>query len=151
VRNYTRRYKINVQNPDILLYLCSALKSNHMSLDITLTSAHPQEQVCVHCGHTNADIVELYSANITHNLNAMAEAVGIYEPLWRPKENGIKTAAQLIDVLTLGVARLRSNPDYYKTFDSPNGWGTYKDFVPWVEALLAACIQYPDAIVEVDI
>lgn len=27
----------------------------------------------------------IFSANITHNLNAMAEAAGIYKHLWRPE------------------------------------------------------------------
>lgn len=31
--------------------------------------------------------VELFEANITHNLNKMAKEVGIYEYLWRPDED----------------------------------------------------------------
>ena len=52
-----------------------------MSLDVTLTAVRP---------------TEVYSANITHNLGLMAEEAGIYQPLWRPEELGIKTAAGLI-------------------------------------------------------
>ncbi len=32
---------------------------------------------------------------------------------------------------------------------SVNGWGTYKNFVPWVAKYLAACEEYPDADVSV--
>jgi precorrin-6x reductase len=33
-----------------------------------------------------------FEANITHNLNRMAEAAGVYKVLWRPEENEIKCA-----------------------------------------------------------
>jgi len=38
----------------------------------------------------------IFEANITHNLNRMAQAAGIYEALWCPDEIGITKAAQLI-------------------------------------------------------
>lgn len=38
---------------------------------------------------------------------------------------------------------------HYFPNNSPNGWGTYKYFVPWLEKYLAACKEYPDAVVEV--
>jgi len=30
-----------------------------------------------------------------------------------------------------------------------NGWGLYEDFVPWIERYLAACEEYPEAIIRV--
>ena len=36
-------------------------------------------------------------ANITHNLNRMAEAVDLYLPLWRPEEIGIAQAEEIVD------------------------------------------------------
>lgn len=94
--------------------------------------------------------VEVYSSNITHNLGGMAEAAGIYQALWRPEEIGIEKAEQLIEPLTRGLERLRAEPERFSAYNSPNGWGLYKNFVPFVERYLAACIENPDAIVSVD-
>jgi hypothetical protein len=92
---------------------------------------------------------EVYSANITHNLGAMANEAGIYKHLWRPDEIGVTTAAQLIEPLTAGLALLKSDPARFEKFNSENGWGLYKHFVPFVENYLAACREYPDATVSV--
>lgn len=105
-----------------------------MSLDVYLTAVRP---------------TEVYSSNITHNLNTMAEAAGIYKHLWRPDELGIKTAAELIEPLREGLARLRATPDVFVALEPENKWGTYRDFVPWVARYLAACEENPDATVGV--
>lgn len=105
-----------------------------MSLDVSLMAVRP---------------VEVYTANITHNLNKMAEAAGIYKHLWRPDEIGITKAAQLIEPLTVGLADLKARPEFFATFDAENGWGKYPGLVRFVEAYLAACIADPDADVEV--
>lgn len=99
-----------------------------------------------------ADIVcdgEVYSANITHNLNRMAEAAGIYEACWRPEEIGVTKAGELIPRLRDGLAKLRSDPARFRAYDASNGWGTYEDFVPWVAEYLAACEDHPEATVSV--
>ena len=95
--------------------------------------------------HDCQDHDRLYDANITHNLGVMADAAGIYEACWRPEEIGITKAAQLVPLLRAGLEKLQSDPKHYKTFDSPNGWGLYEHFVPWVAKYLAACEEYPDA------
>lgn len=105
-----------------------------MSLDVTLKKVMP---------------TEVYSSNITHNLNKMAAAAGIYEVLWRPEELDLKYASELIPLIEEGLNKLKADPDYYKTFNSPNGWGKYEDFVPFVEEYLAACKENPDAEVSV--
>jgi len=92
---------------------------------------------------------EVYSANITHNLNTMAEAAGIYDCLWRPEEIGITYAAQLIDPLSHGLQELCRNPERFLPLNPPNGWGDYEGLVSFVEKYLLACIKYPAAIVEV--
>lgn len=111
---------------------------------------------------------EVYDANITHNLGTMASEAGIYEALWRPyqlkpeyvhdddykvemafEESVTTIASEIIPVLEKGLADLKARPEYFKTFDSPNGWGTYKHFVPFVEKYLNACKKYPDALVSV--
>ncbi len=32
----------------------------------------------------------------------------------------------------------------YRALEPENKWGTYDNFVPWVERYLAACEEYPD-------
>lgn len=84
------------------------------------------------------------SMNITHNLADMAEAAGIFKCLWRAEENGFKRARQLIKPLESAIADMRARPEFYKQYDAPNGWGTYKDFAPWLERLLEICRENPN-------
>ena len=91
----------------------------------------------------------VFDANITHNLNKMADAAGIYEACWRPEEIGAIKASDIIPILEKGFEDMKARPEHFKKFDSENGWGTYKDFLPWVESYLKACREYPDAIIEV--
>lgn len=90
---------------------------------------------------------EVFSRNITHNLNKMAAAAGIYQHLWHPEDIGITKASELIEPLRAGLDRMKSDPAHFQTFDSPNGWGRYVHFVPFVEACLKACEENPDAAV----
>ncbi len=88
-----------------------------------------------------------WSRNITHNLNKMADAAGIYKHLWRPEEIGIVTAQQLIEPLTAALADLEARPDHYRQFDAENGWGDYSGFVAFVRAVLAAATERPTYLV----
>jgi len=118
-----------------------------VSLDISLISltVEPIPCVCLGCGneHTREVRPQPYSANITHNLEPMARAAGIYAALWRGED--VETAADLAIVLHEGLTILRADPERFKRYDAPNGWGTYRDFVPWLEGLLQACDEHPDA------
>ena len=97
------------------------------------------------CRHDCRDYDELFSSNITHNLGEMAAAAGIYEHCWHPDRLGITKAGQLIEPLRAGLALLRSDPKRFEKYNSPNGWGLYEHFVPWLASYLSACEQYPDA------
>ncbi len=107
-----------------------------MSLDVYLVS-------------TDSDGDEVYSANITHNLNRMADAAGIHKALWRPDEVGYTHAAQLVEPLRTGLALLRERPAHFKTFNPSNGWGSYEGLVRFVEDYLRACEEYPASEVSV--
>ena len=114
-----------------------------MSLDIDLKRIEVSMDINFKKELIKEDTV--FSTNITHNLNRMAQEAGIYGIVWRPEENGIKLAEQLIKPLTEAVSLLESNPDHFKKFDAENGWGTYKDFLPWLKEYLNACIKNPVA------
>jgi hypothetical protein len=103
-----------------------------MSLDVSLEEMRP---------------TDVFSANITHNLNRMAAEAGIYDACWRPEEIGITKAGDLIPLLEKGLADLKSRHEHFEQFNAENGWGCYEHFVPWVEKYLEACRDYPEATV----
>lgn len=105
-----------------------------MSLDVSLIKVQP-------CA--------VYEANITHNLSSMADEAHLYYALWRPESRGWKYARDIIDTLEKGLADLKQRPEHFEKFDAPNGWGLYKNFVPFVERYLEACKEFPDAEIEV--
>lgn len=88
---------------------------------------------------------EVYSANITHNLTHMADDAGIYDVIWHPDKAGITKASQLVKPLSKGLRLLNSDPDRFRKFNSPNGWGDYEALMSFVEQYLLACIKYPEA------
>lgn len=118
-----------------------------MSLDVFLKGPTPKLTRCECCGQEReVDEVEyLYDANITHNLSTMADRAGIYHHLWRPDAINIHKAAALIQPLTEGLERLKSDPEHYKAFNPSNGWGNYNNLVSFVSQYLAACKEYPAA------
>lgn len=116
-----------------------------MSLSVYLISKEIDKKECLHCGSTYDHRNELFWANITHNLGGMAEEAGIYKHLWRPEEIGITTASELIEPLTNGLNAMKSDPKRFKKFSADNEWGTYEQFIPWIADYLCACIENPDA------
>ena len=111
-----------------------------MSLEVTLMVTKP---------------CEVYSGNITHNLGKMASAVvlsngkTLYDVLWRPDEHGYTKAIDLLPMLREGVYELTSFPDKYKVYNPENGWGSYENFVQFVHQYREACIENPDADLEI--
>jgi hypothetical protein len=87
--------------------------------------------------------------NITHNLNTMADAAGIYKALWRPEEIGAERAKDVADLLRVGLVNLKASPWKYVQYNDEDGWGTYEQFIPFVEEVLEACDQYPSARIRV--
>jgi hypothetical protein len=119
-----------------------------MSLDVYLKGPE-NAVVCSHCDSTYTERETLYEANITHNLGMMARKAHLYLALWRPDEQGITVAAQLIPLLEDGLKQLEERPDFFKSFNPSNGWGNYDGLVNFTRKYLDACKQNPDAIVVV--
>lgn len=91
----------------------------------------------------------VFEANFTHNVSRMADQAGLYEPIWNADENCV-CASDLIEPLTTGIAMMKAETERFKKFDAPNKWGTYDQFLPWLERLLEACTDYPDAKIFID-
>jgi hypothetical protein len=118
-----------------------------MSLDVYLNR---KRRISYDDGETYTEDTEcVFSSNITHNLNKMAMEAGIYQALWRPEEIGKSKAGEIFPLIEKGLADLKERPGHYKKFNSDNGWGTYHDFVAFVEEYLEACKMYPHADIEV--
>jgi len=123
-------------------YFGDKTKDEQMSLDVRLS-------VLADTGGEHLTEFSIYSSNITHNLNKMATAVGFYHQIWRPDECGIEFAGDLADILESGLQKLKQDPEFYKSFNSENGWGEYEGFVKFVEEYAAACKVHPKALVSV--
>lgn len=108
-----------------------------MSLDVDLTVEVDGQKVSV------------FSANITHNLGKMASNAGVYYACWRPEEINATHAAHILPMLDDGIKTMKEFPEHYKRFDSPNGWGLYAHFLPWLEKYAEACRKFPSAKIEV--
>jgi len=101
-----------------------------MSLDLTFT----------------VDDAKVWSGNITHNLTRMAEAIGAYDALWRPEENGIEEARQLIVPLTAAREKLLQMPEEKLCALEPeNKWGTAKGFDAFLWGTIRAARKWPGA------
>jgi hypothetical protein len=55
----------------------------------------------------------------------------------------------VFEALEAGLDSMKKNQDFYKRYNPKNGWGSYDNFIPWVERYISACKQYPDATVNV--
>ena len=88
---------------------------------------------------------DVFHSNITHNLNRMAQEADICDALWRPDENGLTVADQLITPLRVGLDLLRSDPERFKRLNPANGWGTYELLVDFVAEYVGACERFPTA------
>lgn len=93
----------------------------------------------------------LYESNITHNLNIMADKAGIYKALWMPQVLGVRFAKDILITLKKGLELLLAEPNYFESFNSKNGWGTYDDFVLFVRNYIKAIEDYPESIIQVSL
>ena len=118
-----------------------------MSLDVYLTQTTYLECKCGEVHKIKEE--DVYNNNITHNLGEMAKEAGIYYHVWRPDEIDIIKASELIKPLEDALCIMKEQPKRFKKHDSPNGWGLYENFVPWLESYLDACKDYPDSIISV--
>jgi len=110
-----------------------------MSLDVYLTVPSPVTRL------SGSETNEVYSANITHNLNEMAKAAGLYECIWRPEEVGVTKAGKLVAQLAAGLSSLVSDPAKFKAMNPAKGRGSYAGLVAFVTGYAIACAENPDA------
>ena len=90
---------------------------------------------------------EVYSLNITHNLNTMADKAGLYYPLWQPHAIEATHAKDLIHVLLNGILWLEENKEEAEKYNAKNGWGDYHNLLLSAKEYLKNCKANPNAII----
>lgn len=143
------------------------VRENGVNRELTLAEAKERFPNATDIEERVEKTYTLYSDNITHNLNTMAEACGLYNPLWRPfkllenysskKESEDEDyeydfeisnsiyAKQLVEHLEKGLLNLIENEVKLKELNPTNGWGTYEGLVKFTKNYLNACKQYPES------
>jgi len=113
-----------------------------MSLDIMLKNHNTLK--CPHCGEITSlgEDETVFDCNITHNLSKMADVANINGATW---DAWGKKCKDVVKELEDGIKDMKARPEYYRQFDADNGWGTYDDFMPWLNKLLIAYKEFPEA------
>ena len=95
-------------------------------------------------------------ANITHNMNKMAQRIFVsenketlYDYVWRPEElyREIYTN-EMKNVLTKGICIMVSKRKSLLRYEPKNGWGSYDSFLKFLIEYKKACEDHPDYIIE---
>ncbi len=76
----------------------------------------------------------------------MWKKAGIYDALYNSE--GME-AKEILPILIDGLADMIENKNEYESLNSPNGWGTYTNAVPWLIELIKGCKDNPEGIIEV--
>lgn len=103
-------------------------------------------------GLTVGDVIVVHEkvcdVGITHNLSKMADAVGLYDPLWEPMEHGWTVASDITEKLKDGMGKLLDMPTAERTrLNPPNGWGNHQTFLESVNTIMQACIKHPCSVI----
>jgi hypothetical protein len=84
---------------------------------------------------------QLTGKNMTYNLNSMlTAALGIP---FRELDNA--PCSEAAGVINKAIHKMKVDPEFFKTFNPPNGWGTYEGCLSNLEWLLKCCIDHPKA------
>lgn len=88
----------------------------------------------------------VFSGNMTHNVTNMWAEAGVYSALY--ETNGM-SAFTITNILAHGICDMMFYPEKYKAMDSPNGWGLYENALPFLTEIYKACLEYPEAKIEI--
>jgi hypothetical protein len=91
-------------------------------------------------------IVTVFDTNYTHNVTPMWRKAGCYDALYMSEG---KSAAEVLPALRAALYAMQSDSDGYRALDAPNKWGTYETALPWLERLVAAFEENPNATIRV--
>lgn len=138
-----------------------------MSLDVTIIYKKPKrvDYNATHaaCGSTYAiyndgeafEEIE-WSANITHNMTAMARHIPVgvkhrnkvyegtlYDFVWHPEKQENVSTTLMSKILIQGIIYMVANRKTLLPFTPANGWGSYDNFLRWLTKYKEACEDNP--------
>ena len=73
-----------------------------------------------------------FEGDVTYNVSAMLKRAGIH-----PNVLHNLPVVHVRPVIWNAYMVMRENPEYFRQFDAPNGWGTYETTFAFVERLTA--------------
>lgn len=88
--------------------------------------------------------ISLGNCNITHNLIGMFRVAGLYEVLWHGDG---KVAGEVLPLLRAGYEMMSNDPERFRAFDSPNGWGTYGGAMSFLRSVIDLCEEHPQGVI----
>jgi hypothetical protein len=91
-------------------------------------------------------MVEVASANFTHNTTPMWRKAGCYDALYNSQG---KKASEVVGALRQARDAMLAHPEVYRALDPPNGWGKFDDAYPWLCEVVEHFTAHPDAIIRV--
>jgi hypothetical protein len=71
---------------------------------------------------------------------------GIYEDIY---ESEGKCASDVIENLGRGLANMKARLEEYQKLNPENGWGSYETALAFLEEIINACEEYPDATIRI--
>lgn len=89
---------------------------------------------------------EIFWANITHNLGPMWNEAGVYAALY--ETNG-QQAKMIQATLEKGLVKMVLDRPRFEKHNSPNGWGLYKNALPFLQEVHEACKENPEAFIRI--
>ena len=104
-----------------------------MSWDIRLTEAKLVEVEIADIGNYTCNVSPMY-------VGAMGVSLSYFDG---------KTAKDCVRLLSQGVANMVDDPGKYLAMEPDNGWGHYTGALKYLHNLLNACIENPNATIEV--
>ena len=104
-----------------------------MSWDIRLTEEKLVEVEVADIGNYTCNVSPMY-------VDAMGVSLSYFDG---------KAAKDCVKLLAQGVKNMLDDPDKYLAMEPENGWGHYEGALRYLSKLMNACIENPNATIEV--
>lgn len=92
-------------------------------------------------------MVYVLDKNATHNLVPMWKKAGCYDALYMSEG---KPAQDILDELVNGYITMKLFKDEFEKINPENGWGTYEGALEFLKIIINGCLDYPNAIININ-